>query len=88
MYAKVEQLRKAEHVVSHLQGIVKDFDTCAAKLLAQVFEAQKEVALAKGEVVEARQEVTTEKDVAVTIADEAQKIGLQAGFKILCQSLL
>lgn len=68
---KVEQHRKAEGEVSHLQATIRDLDVCATQLLAHTTEAQKEVALVKEEVVEAWQEATTVKDVAATAANKA-----------------
>lgn len=58
-------------------------------------KARKEVVLAKDKVVEARYRAIAAKDaaratedVAATIANDAQDIGLQVGFKVLCQALL
>lgn len=80
MFTKVEQLC--------LQDAIRDLDMHVAQLLAQVVEAQKEVALAKEEVMKAQREMTIAKDVAAAITDKAQKISLQTNFKILRQSLL
>lgn len=60
-----------------------------------MIEAQKELALAKGNVVETHQEAAAVREVAKVVedmaavaADDAQDIGLQAGFKILRWALL
>lgn len=58
-------------------------------------KARKKVALTIGEAAEARREAVAArevakvvKDMAVATADDAQDIGLQAGFKVLRQALL
>lgn len=89
------QLRKSESEVVFLQTIVEDLDAHAAQLLTQVSEACKEAAFARDEVTEAhrgpmaaREATKAAEDTATTAADDAQDVGLQAGFKVLRQALL
>lgn len=65
--SKREQLWEVEGIIASLKMTIKELDTQAIYITAQVLEAQGEVA---------------------TIADNAQGVGIQVGFKVFHQLLL
>lgn len=95
LLTKVRQLQEAEEEIALMRATIEERDAYAARLSLQATDAQKEAAIAKDKVAKALQEAAfakevakAAKDIASAAADDAQDIGIQAGFKSLRRALL
>lgn len=85
--SRKEQLQEVESANAGLRLANEELNLCVASLSVQVLEAQKEATDAKEIATEAQWEGAATNEAATSIVNEAQRISIQADFKVLHQLL-